>query len=94
MDLNPARRKRERAIADEIVAELMREITTTEAVTPERIAHCAGLVFERLGVLPDDGVMGRVLGYAMKELARKNRELAYLRRQFDRFTCDAMFAAK
>jgi hypothetical protein len=91
MDLNLTRRKRERAIADEIAAELMRELTTTEAVTPEGIAHCAGLVFERLGVVPDHGVMGRVLGYAMKKLSRKNRELAYLRRQYDRFVGDPLF---
>jgi hypothetical protein len=75
MDLNPARRRRERAIAQEVAEELMREIKSTQGgAPPELLAHHFALVCQRLTFLPGEAEARRVLRYASKEIARRRRE--------------------
>lgn len=76
MDLNFKRRRQERAIADEVARELLREIKPTgETPRPELLAHHIGLVFQRLNIEPDEQQMTRVLHYVSKEIARVSRSV-------------------
>jgi hypothetical protein len=84
MDLNLSRRKREQAIADEVATELLRNVTMAEAGQPDVIAHHFAVVCERLGVTLDDAAVGRVLGYTVSRIVRKERQVESLRREMDR----------
>jgi hypothetical protein len=82
MDLNFARRKREMAIAAEIEADLLREVTsTTEPPNPGLAVHHFALVCERRNFMPDEGSTGRILGYVTKAVLRKDRELGQMQQR-------------
>jgi hypothetical protein len=81
MDLNFSRRKRELAIADEVAAELLREVTMVEAGQPDVIAHHFAVVCERLGVTLDNAAVGRVLGYTVRKIIRKERQIEDIKKQ-------------
>ena len=91
MDLNVARRKREVAIAHEVEAELLREVTMAEAAKPELLAHHFASVCARLGVLLDEAAVGRVLRCTVGEIKRKGRQVESAQRQLDR--ASAVFGA-
>jgi hypothetical protein len=84
MDLNLTRRKREMAIAHEVAAELLREVTMAEAAKPELLAHHFASVCERLGVLLDEAAVGRVLRYTVGEIKRKGRNVESAQRRLER----------
>jgi hypothetical protein len=84
MDLNLARRKREMALAHEVAAELLREVTMVQAVRPELLAHHFAVVCERLGVLLDEPAVGRALRYTVGEIKRKGRQVESAQKQLDR----------
>jgi hypothetical protein len=79
MDLNLARRKREREIAQAVVEELVANVTP-ETVSNEVIAHHFGVICQRLDFIPTEASGKRVLQYVAKELARLDREAARLLR--------------
>lgn len=79
MDLNFKRRAREQRIAVEVARQFMRETRSIEqAAPPELLAHHMGLVFQRVNFIPDQAAVARVLGYALKELARRDRVVSDL----------------
>jgi hypothetical protein len=86
MDLNLTRRKRELAIAHEVAAELLREVTIVHAVRPELLAHHFALTCERLGVLLDESAVGRVLRYTCSEIKRKQRQFEGIQTKLDAVT--------
>jgi hypothetical protein len=76
VDLNPARRKRERGIAAEVKAEFLRGINQThEVAPPELVAHHFAVVCQRLNIIPTETEAKRILVYVSKELARACREV-------------------
>jgi hypothetical protein len=83
MDLNLTRRKREVAIAHEVVVEFLRKVPAAQASRPEALAHHFAIVCERLGVLLNEAAVGRVLAYASKELALKIRRMDRIAGSFD-----------
>ena len=44
-----------------------------QAAPPELLAHHMGLVFQRLNFIPDQAAIARVLEYALREIARRDR---------------------
>jgi hypothetical protein len=90
MDLNLSRRKREMSIAHEVAGQLLREVTMPQAAQPELLAHHFALTCERLGVLLDTAGVGRVLGYTVGEIKRKQRQFEGVQTQLDRI--NAVFA--
>ncbi len=75
IDLNPARRRRERALAQEVADEFQRAIKSTQQVAaPELLAHHFALVCQRLAFVPGEAEARRVLRYASIEIARARRE--------------------
>jgi hypothetical protein len=85
MDLNLSRRKRERAVAKEVADAFLQATDATELAPPEKLAHHFALVYERLGIMPDDAAVSRVLHYASKEIARRGRVLDDLVTALNRF---------
>jgi hypothetical protein len=75
MDLNFKRRAREQRIETR---------SSEQAAPPELLAHQMGLVFQRLNFMPDQAAIARVLGYALKEIARRNRVVTDLAAAIDR----------
>jgi hypothetical protein len=75
MDLNFSRRKREQAIALEVANELLSATTAKELAPPELLAHHFALVCERLGIMPNDAAVSRILTYALKEVERRGKVL-------------------
>jgi hypothetical protein len=77
MDWNLNRRKREIDIAAEVADELFRKIPINDkaAAPNELVAHHFGLVCERLKYTPDEASVGRILRYAVKEVARKQQKI-------------------
>jgi hypothetical protein len=57
MDLSLSRRKRERAIAEEVADAFLHATDATELAPPEKLAHHFAFVFERLGIMPDDAAV-------------------------------------
>jgi hypothetical protein len=76
MDWNLTRRKRERAVAEEVAVEFIRATESMEqSAPPELLAHHFATVCERLGFMPNDASAGRVFGYALKEILRTRRHV-------------------
>ena len=86
MDLNLSRRKREMVIADEVAAELLSKVSMVRAGQPEVIAHHFAVVCERLGVTLDNAAVGRVLGYTVRKIIRKERQVEDIKKQMDGVT--------
>jgi hypothetical protein len=87
MDLNLPRRKREMAIADEVAAELLSKVSMTEAGQPDVIAHHFAVVCERLGVVTlDNAAVGRVLGYTVRKIVRKEQQFEDIKKKMDGMT--------
>lgn len=80
------RRKRERAIADELTTQLTRNITSTEHAPPELMAHHFGLVCQRFNFMPDEASASRILNLVATELMRRKRSAALLSKAIKRAT--------
>jgi ABC-type lipoprotein export system ATPase subunit len=90
MDLNFKRRAREQRIAVEVAEQFVRETRSSEqAAPPELLAHHMGLVFQRLNFIPDQAAIARVLAYASKEIARRDRVISDLTAAINRLPAPA-----
>jgi hypothetical protein len=77
VDINLKRRKLELGVADEIVAELLRNTSATHA-GPEIIAHCVATVYERRGSPPSESELSRVYRYVGKKIAALHQRADWL----------------
>jgi hypothetical protein len=85
MDLNFKRRAREQRIAVEAADQFMSATRSAEqAAAPELLAHHLGLVFQRLNFIPDQAAIARILAYALREIARRDRVISDLAAAIDR----------
>jgi hypothetical protein len=75
MDLNPSRRKRERAVAKKVAEDFLQATNATELAPPEKLAHHFATVCERVGFMPNDAAISRILAYALKDINRRKRAL-------------------
>jgi hypothetical protein len=95
MDLNFKRRSREQRIAVEVAGQFMRETRSVEqAAAPELLAHHLGLVFQRRDFMPDQAAIARVLGYALKEIARRDRVISDLAAAINKLPVPAELSLK
>jgi hypothetical protein len=74
LDLNFKRRSNEKRIAAEVMKEFMLA-PPTNGYPNELLAHHFGLVCQRLNFVPDHASTGRVLAYALKEIAAHGRKV-------------------
>jgi ABC-type lipoprotein export system ATPase subunit len=85
MHLNFKRRAREQRIAVEVADQFVTATRSSEQpAPPELLAHHLGLVFQRLNFMPDRAAVARVLAYALKEIARRDRVISDLATAIDR----------
>jgi len=84
MDLNLARRKRERAVAHEVADAFLQATDASALASAELLAHHFALVCERLSFVPTEASASRVLGYTSKEIARRARVVEDLKSALDR----------
>ncbi len=84
MDLNLARGRRERKIAQDVAREFMRNFTSTETIVPpELLADIFGRVCQKFDFVPSEAEAKRVLESASRHVAGERRKFDRL---FERLT--------